>query len=78
MAESAPCGTEAAYRAHLANREKCQTCTNAHNDRARQDDRKRARSRAQSRALNRLARAFPIEYNALYQQELAKETADAR
>ncbi|MCO6011445.1 hypothetical protein NE236_41500 [Actinoallomurus purpureus] len=70
------CGTEAAYRTHLAAGEDCETCREAHNERARGDDKKRARSRAQSRALKALARCFPIEYNALYQQELAKETTD--
>jgi hypothetical protein len=72
---TAACGTEPAYRAHLANGEDCEACRTAHNARARQDDKKRARARAQSRALKALARCFPIEYNALYQQELAKEEA---
>jgi len=69
------CGTDRAYRRHLANGEDCPTCRTAHNERARQDDKKRARARAQSRAFKALARCFPIEYNALYQQELAKEMA---
>ena len=69
------CGTERAYRAHIANGEDCETCRTAHNERGRQDEGKRARARAQSRALKALARAFPIEYSALYQQELAKEQA---
>lgn len=67
------CGTEAAYRAHKAAGEDCDVCRIAHNERARADDKKRARARAQSRALKALARAYPIEYHALYQQELAKE-----
>jgi hypothetical protein len=71
----APCGTDRAYRQHLANGEDCATCRTANAERARQDDKKRARARAQSRALNALARCFPIEYNALYQQELGKAMA---
>lgn len=63
------CGTEDAYRHHLANGEDCAECRWKHN--------KRARARAQSRALMQLARCFPIEYNALYLQEVAKEDIDA-
>jgi hypothetical protein len=64
------CGTEDAYEAHRARGEDCPTCRNKHN--------RRARARAQSRALMHLARCFPIEYNALYLDELAKESIDAR
>jgi hypothetical protein len=71
------CGTERAYRQHLAGGEDCDVCRVAHNRRERQDDTKRARSRAQSRALKALARHFPIEYQVLYQQELAKEEESA-
>ena len=67
------CGTDRAYRRHLANSEDCTACRAAHNERARQDDKKRARARAQSRALKALARCFPIEYNALYLKEVAEE-----
>lgn len=67
------CGTDSAYRRHLRVGEDCETCRTAHNQRARQDEKKRARARAQSRALKALARAFPIEYNALYLEELNKE-----
>ena len=67
------CGTDRAYRRHLADGEDCPACRTAHNERARLDDKKRARARAQSRALKRLARCFPIEYNALYLRELAEE-----
>jgi hypothetical protein len=74
-AEVPACGTDRAYRRHIRLGEDCDTCRKAHNERAAQDDKKRARARAQSRALKALARAFPIEYNALYQQELAKEVA---
>lgn len=70
-----PCGTERAYRVHLAAGEDCDTCREAHNERSRSDDKKRARACAQSRALKALARTFPIEYNALYLQELSKESA---
>lgn len=68
------CGTDRAYRRHLANGEDCPTCRTAHNERARRDNKKRARARAQSRALKALARCFPIEYNALYLQELTEES----
>lgn len=74
-ADHSNCGTDRAYRRHLAAGEDCEVCRAANTARARGDSRKGARARAQSRALKTLARAFPIEYNALYLGELAKEMA---
>lgn len=74
-AEVPACGTDRAYRRHLRLGEDCEICRKAHNKRAaEQDPNRKLRARAQSRALKALARAFPVEYAALYQQELALET----
>lgn len=77
-AEIPACGTDRAYRRHLRLREDCETCRKAHNKRAaEQDPNRNLRARAQSRALKRLARIYEIEYQALYQEELAKEADQA-
>jgi hypothetical protein len=82
----ADCGTDAGYQRHrVRGQEPCELCREAHaayfRHRRRESPRLaaaiRRSNRARSRALWRLADEYPERFQQLYDDEMAKERADA-